>query len=158
MNTLAILQSRHPDGIPWFGVHRRGWIRQAVLASLAVLLLLTAGWLWWRPATQPDLDAGRSVSEAFLEMLRANQPADAWESTTAEFKSAQGKESFVRQCKTLKFLQTSCEFVSVQTVTIGNQPRTEHLFRTATGETVRIVLGREAGLWKVDRWVAEKGS
>jgi hypothetical protein len=131
---------------------RRGAAKPAVLGVVLLLALGAAVWLWLRPGTQPGVDAGRSVAGDFLQSLQQGQPDQAWESTTAEFKSAQGKESFVRDVAPARFLRTPLEFVSVQTVSVGDEPRSEYLYRAATGETVRIVLGREAGAWKVDRW------
>lgn len=139
--------------MPFFSsVTRRGQTKTPVLV---VVLLLSTGiaiWLWTRSDSQPALEAGRSVAEQFLEGLQQGHPDQAWESATAEFKSAQGKEAFVRDVKPVEFLQQPIDFVSVQTVAVGDQPRSEYLFRAKTGETVRIVLGQEDGTWKVDRW------
>lgn len=139
--------------MPFFSsVTRRGQTKTPVLV---VVLLLSTGiaiWLWTRSDSQPALEAGRSVAEQFLEGLQQGHPDQAWESATAEFKSAQGKEAFVRDVKPVEFLQQPIDFVSVQTVAVGDQPRSEYLFRAKTGETVRIVLGQEDGAWKVDRW------
>lgn len=132
---------------------RRGQAKLVVLLVLFVVLLLAALWLWSRPSSQPGLDAGQAVAESFLTELREGHVPQAWESTTAEFKSAQGKEAFARDVKPVKFLKDSLDFVSMQTVSVGDQPRSEYLFRAKSGETVRIVLGREDGAWKVDRWM-----
>lgn len=129
---------------------------QNKLVVLVALLLVLAGivaWFWISPSTQPSLDAGRAVAEAFLTELRESRHEKAWDSTTAEFKSAQGREAFLREVKPLKFLQQPLDFVSTQVVTVQEQPRTEYLFRAKTAETVRIVIGKEDGQWKVDRWV-----
>lgn len=139
--------------LPQRTVSRSGRARQVVLAALLVVFGGAAIWLWSRPGTQPGLDAGRAIAEEFLLHLQKKQPAEAWKGTTAEFKSAQGQESFVREVKSVPFLQKPLEFVSVQTVEVADQPRSEYLFRAKTGETVRIVLGREEGRWKVDRWM-----
>lgn len=124
-----------------------------VLVALLLVLAGLAAWLWMSPSTQPSLDTGRTVAEAFLTELRVSHPEKAWDSTTAEFKSAQGREAFQRELKPLTFLQQPLDFVSAQVVTVQEQPRTEYLFRAKTGETVRIVIGKEDGQWKVDRWV-----
>lgn len=132
---------------------RRGQAKPVMLLVLFVVLLLVAFWLWSRPSSQPGLDAGQAIAESFLTELREGHVPQAWESSTAEFKSAQGKEAFTRDVKPLKFLKDPLDFVSVQTVSVGDQPRSEYLFRAKSGETVRIVLGRENGQWKVDRWM-----
>lgn len=130
-----------------------GQNKLVVLLALLLILAGVAAWLWMSPTTQPSLDAGRAVAEAFLTELREARPEKAWDSTTAEFKSAQGREAFQREVKPLTFLQQPLDFVSTQVVTIQEQPRTEYLFRAKTGETVRVVIGKEAGQWKVDRWI-----
>lgn len=132
---------------------RRGQVKLIVLVAIFVVAVAAAIWLWTRPGSKPDADAGRAVAETFLGDLREGRAPQAWDSTTAEFKSAQGKESFARSVRPLKFLKEPLDFVSVQEVAVGDQARSEFLFRAKTGETVRIVLGREDDQWKVDRWM-----
>ncbi|HVJ66689.1 MAG TPA: hypothetical protein VM510_01825 [Caulifigura sp.] len=100
----------------------------------------------------PEPDASRAVAAKFLEEIRAGKGADAWQSTTAEFKSASGKESFLRDVGADKSLKAAVSFVSQQSVRVQGQDRPELLFRTPNGTEIRIVLGLEAGVWKVDRW------
>jgi hypothetical protein len=123
-----------------------------VLIAILVVLAGLAGWYWMQPATQPDLDEGRTVADKFLSDVRGGQAGAAWESTTAEFKSADGREQFLALVKSKPVLSQPLEFISAQTVTVLEQPRTEYLFRDPKdGATVRLVLGNEAGVWKVDR-------
>jgi hypothetical protein len=117
--------------------------------------LVAAIWAWTRPPMQPGVDAGREVADEFLTQIREGHPEDAWESTTADFKSDQGKERFVRQVRPLPILNAPLEFVSVETVMIGDHPRPEYDYQSAAGDSVRLVLGRDDGLWKVDRWLTE---
>lgn len=131
---------------------RHGRSMLIVLVVILIVAVAALGWLWMRPSSQPNLAAGRKIAEAFLQELGEGRADEAWQSTTAEFKSAQGKESFARDVKSLKFLKEPLEFVSVQTVSVGTQPRTEYLFRSSGGNTVRMILNRENGNWKVDRW------
>jgi hypothetical protein len=133
---------------------RGGGTRLLVLAPLLLLLAVAAGWYWLQPATQPGLEEGRAIAQAFLDAIRAGTPEAAWEATSAEFKSASGREAFVSQVRQLPALREAVEFISAQTVTVQNEPRTEYLFREPkTGTTVRIVIGKEARQWKVDRWL-----
>jgi hypothetical protein len=136
-----------------FASHRQGGIKLVVLVVILLIGLGVAIWIWTRPANQAKVDEGRSVAETFLGELQQGRPEAAWQSTTAEFKSDEGKESFVAAVKPVKFLKEPLEFVSVQTVQVGEMPRSEYLYRAKTGETVRIVLAREEGQWKVDRWL-----
>jgi hypothetical protein len=127
-----------------------------------VLLVLFAAlgvgvYITWRKApTEPDLDEGRAVAEQFLELIRKNQPQQAWESTTAEFKSALGRESFLGSVKKHPMLAKPLSFVSVHTVTVQNSPRAEYVYRSADGKgTVRLLAGNERGTWRVDRLTVE---
>lgn len=127
--------------------------RQAGAAVLLLAVSVLAVALWWRPATQPGADEGRKVAEDFLTLIHEGHPDQAWSATTAEFKSARGKEAFIRDVKQHSFLKEPLQFFAVSTVDVQNQPRSEYLFRAANGQSktdVRIVLGREDGQWKVD--------
>lgn len=127
-----------------------------VLASILVVGLCGAIWLATRPKTQPGADEGRQVAELFLKTLGEGRPDLAWNSSTAEFKSAQGLESFVKEVKNEKYLTQPMQFVSMQVVMVQEQPRSEYLFRSPQGSEVRLVLGKENGAWKVDRWLAKR--
>jgi hypothetical protein len=134
-------------------IPRHGKSRLAVLLGVFLVLALVVLWVWWRRApTQPDLEAGRVVAETFLNLIRAGQAGRAWESTTAEFKSAEGRESFVAYAKKQTLLAGPVTFVAVQTVTIGDSPRAEYVYRAADGSgTVRLLAGNERGIWRIDR-------
>ena len=124
-----------------------------ILVAILVAGSIASIWLWTRSSTQPAPEQGRAVAENFLQQVRENKAEAAWESTTAEFKSAQGRESFVKEAKSAKYLAKPMEYFSANTVTVQDQPRSEYLFRSGEGPVVRIVLGNEAGTWKVDRWI-----
>ncbi len=120
----------------------------AVLVVLAVAVFLT----WRQPTTQPSIDEGRRVADDFLTQIRERHPDAAWESTTAEFKSAEGRESFLRYVKQNPLIAKPLDFVSVQTVTVQKSPRAEYVYRSPkSGQTVRILAGNERGTWRVDR-------
>ncbi|SFH59133.1 hypothetical protein [Planctomicrobium piriforme] len=126
--------------------------RLAVLAAILIVAAGVAVWFWNKPQTQPSLEAGRQVAEQFLGNLNAGRAADAWASTTAEFKSAQGKESFVAATKADDLFKQPFEFVSAQSVMVQSQPRAEYVYRTKDGRNLRLVIGREDNAWKVDRY------
>lgn len=126
-----------------------------VLCALAVVAAVV---LWWRwaPATQPTADVGQQVVDDFLKQLREGQAAAAWQATTAEFKSALGREKFLTYVKERPYFKRPLAFVSMQTVRVQNQPRSEFVYRTADSKaTVRILVGSEAGTWHVDRLAAD---
>lgn len=135
---------------------RSGRTRLIILVSVLVAASLPAMWLFGRSPALPDVDAGKTVAEEFLGSIRMGKPDVAWESTTAEFKSAQGKESFAREVKGLAWLKESIDFVSTQTVNMNEQPRSEYVYRSPKGPKARLILGRENGVWKVDRLILEK--
>ena len=134
---------------------RAGSSRLILLIAILMVVSIAAFWLWKQFPAQQTVEEGQEVAEEFLASLKDGKVDEVWESTTAEFKSAQGKESFVRKVKPIKFLKEPLDFVSVQTVLIGDQSRREFLYRAEKGGTVRIVVGHESGVWKVDRWTLE---
>jgi hypothetical protein len=124
----------------------------AVFVALAIAVVL----MWRKAPTEPSVDEGRSVAEAFLEQIRAGHAQQAWESTTAEFKSAEGRESFVRSVKKHPALAKPLSFVSVQTATVQGNPRAEYIYRAADGGgTVRLLAGNDRGSWRIDRMIVE---
>jgi hypothetical protein len=83
---------------------------------------------------------------------RGSDPGQAWDAATAEFKSIEGRESFVRKAKATPILRENLQFNSTQSVTVQDAPRTEFLYESpTTGKSVRLLVGYEAGVWKVDR-------
>jgi len=126
-----------------------------VLCALAVVASVV---LWWRwaPATQPSADVGQQVVDDFLKQLRDGQADAAWQATTAEFKSALGREKFLSYVKERPYLKRPLSFVSMQTVRVQNQPRSEFVYRTGDSKaTVRVLVGSEGGAWHVDRLSAD---
>jgi hypothetical protein len=136
------------------GLVRSGAVNRAVLAGLAIALLAVAGFLiskWMEPPTQPEPDVGRGVAEEFLAMIKDGRPGEAWDAATAEFKSIEGRESFVRSVGKAPILKQPLAFNSLQEVAVQEQPRTEYLFQSPEAKMVRVLVGYEGGAWKVDR-------
>lgn len=130
----------------------------AVSAGLLVtiVVLLAAGLFmglkyWMRPPTQPETEVGQKAVEEFLGLVRSGKAGEAWDASTAEFKSIEGRESFMRTAAKAPLLKQPLSFTSTQTVTVQEQPRTEFLFQGEKGGTVRVLVGYEGGAWKVDR-------
>lgn len=131
---------------------RGGKTQLVVLLAVFVVLAVAVVWMWRKQPTQPDFDEGRAVADKFLELIRSGQAQQAWDSTTAEFKSAEGRESFLQYVKDHPSLAKPLSFVSVQTVTVQNSPRAEYVYRAADGSsTVRLLAGAERGTWRIDR-------
>lgn len=122
----------------------------AVFAVLAVAVVCL--WMWRTSDTQPDIAAGRAAADQFLEQIRGGQAQQAWQATTAEFKSAEGRESFLRYVKKHQELSKPVSFVSVQAVTAQGQPRAEYLYRAGKdGGMIRLLAGLDHDAWRVDR-------
>ncbi|MGE3240203.1 MAG: hypothetical protein AB7G28_24130 [Pirellulales bacterium] len=103
------------------------------------------------PPTQPGTDEGRAVAEGFLSKVRSGKPGEAWDSATAEFKSIEGRESFIRKVKATPILKDELHFNSSQKVVVKEEPRSEYLFQSPDAKMIRVLIGFEGGNWKVDR-------
>ena len=131
-----------------------GAVSKAVLIALVVVLTAGAVWglqQWMQPPTQPALDVGRATVDEFLGKIRAGQAGEAWDATTADFKSFEGRESFMRTAAKAPVLKQELSFNSTQKVMVQDQDRTEYLYQSPESNTVRVLVGYEGGVWKVDR-------
>jgi hypothetical protein len=132
----------------------RGAASRAMLAVLAVLVIAGVGLFlsyWMQPPTKPEADVGRGVVEDFLGKVRAGQAGEAWDATTTEFKSIEGRESFIRSAAKAAALKEQLQFTSTQDVHLNEEPRAEYIFQAPDGKMVRVLVGYEGGTWKVDR-------
>ncbi len=127
--------------------------RSSLIAAClsAALVALIAWWLWPRRVPVASVDDGRPVAEAFLAQIRAGQVDAAWESTTAEFKSDEGREQFRQYVAQFAVLRQPLEFAEYQATRLNGLPRGQCFFRaTASPARIRVVLAREADTWKAD--------
>lgn len=133
--------------------HRSGKTAVITIASVVTVLLVLAGvWFWPRVPNHPTADQNRQVAEEFLTQIRQGEASRAWESTTAEFKSALGREKFLKQVKQHPFLTKPMEFVDIQPVAVQQAGRTEAVFKAIQGRaSVRVLAGNEGGKFRVDR-------
>jgi len=129
--------------------------RLAVIACVAILIVpaLVAAFAWPRkPPANPAVDEGRAVAEAFLSRLRTDKPSAVWESTTAEFKSAEGRTKFVARVQKHPWLREQAAFETAREVRVNDAERLEFVFTAPkSGKPIRLLLGSERGSWKVDR-------
>src|SRR5262245_5021548 len=124
------------------------------LLSLSALLVIVAGAFYGvryfnSPPTQPGVDEGRAVAEGFLTKVNGGKPGEAWDSATAEFKSIEGRESFIRKVNSTPLLTQALRFNSSQRVVVKDEPRSEYLFQSPDAKMVRLLIGFEGGNWKV---------
>lgn len=128
----------------------RVWILAIGLLALVVGGFVGARWLN-KPPTQPNAEEGRLVAEQFLAQVRGGKAGTAWDGATTEFKSIEGRESFIRKVRSTPILTGPLQFNSSQQVTIQDEPRTELLFQSPDTKLVRVLIGFEHGNWRVDR-------
>ena len=132
---------------------RHGSIQNVLLAAFILAALAFAGWFFIGPTSGISAKEGQQTAEAFLELIRQDNPSEAWDSTPAEFKSAEGRESFLRSLNTVKHVKEPVRFVSMQSVEANGLEKTEFLFQTESGKSIRIITGMEDGRGKVEHWV-----
>ena len=129
--------------------------RQLAVVLIGLAILLGAYFAirrYMQPPTEASVDEGRASADAFLNLIRDGKADEAWDASTTEFKSIEGRESFVRKATTAAILKEPLSFSSMQKVVVGKAPRSEFLYSsTKSGGTVRVLIGYEGGGWKVDR-------
>lgn len=147
---------RHPRAAS--GVHSPGGVRSPRFCWALLILTGLCGGLSGcaPPLRQVSQDEAHEVAERFLTAVREDRAALAWESTTAEFKSAQGRDRFLKFVAETPFLAQSLPLVAVETVAVNDQSRLECVFRgPPEGPTVRVLIGQEGDVWRVDRLTVE---
>lgn len=136
----------------------RNWLGPAVAGVLILLLVISLVWyLNSRPVPQAPPDVGKDVAELFLKQLREGQADAAWQSTTAEFKSDEGRESFARYVHQHAALWPAIEFLEYRRGELNGLPRGQCIFQPAATanptpqvKQVRIAVAQEAETWKVE--------
>jgi hypothetical protein len=112
------------------------------------------------PPQVPPQDDGRGVADVFLEQLRNGEVDAAWESTTADFKSDEGRESFRSLVQAQPVLREPAEFVVFQEVSLHGLKRGECTYRAGPisagpGKEIRVIIANENGSWKVEQLVVQ---
>jgi hypothetical protein len=138
---------------------RGGGTLVTVLVGLGVLAIVI--WLvvvWNRGTAAPPSD-GREIAEPFLESIRGDRVDAAWESTTAEFKSDMGRESFRRFVSQHPTLKDTVEFTGFEVISLKGLSRPQCSFQTKPAQgapvAIRVLLAREQDAWKVERLIVE---
>jgi hypothetical protein len=103
-------------------------------------------------SSQAPVADGADVAIGFLDQVRAGKVDEAWETTTAEFKSAKGKEAFRKVVKQEPILKQRLSEGDQEELSIGNLKRLKVSFepKSGGGKHVEILLASENGEWKVD--------
>lgn len=107
----------------------------------------------------PDDAEARAVVTTFIDQLRTGQIDAAWESTTSDFKSDEGRESFRKYVKGKQVLAGPLEIVELKQVEVHGLTRWEAVLHPPSDAkspaTVRTMIAEEGGAWKVERLVVE---
>ena len=130
--------------------------------ALAVALGVVGLWWTFSGGQKPTADSqiGRQVAEAFLSQIRSGKIDEAWESTSAEFKSDKGRESFRRYLRSQAIARRPLSFVSYDVTELNELKRGVCVYegKSSSGTRpfrVRIVIAEEANQWKVDGMIVE---
>jgi len=112
-------------------------------------------------ADTPDDAEAREVVTRFIEQIRTGKVDDAWASTTSDFKSDEGRDSFRKYVKDRPVLRKPLEIAELKEVEIHGLKRWEATLRPAADAkappaTVRTMIARESDIWKVERIVVEQ--
>lgn len=104
----------------------------------------------------PSPDDGRAVAATFLDQIRAGQVDQAWAGTTPEFKSMLGLEGFRSYVRKNPESKAPAEFVACVPKPANGLDLAESSFRsTKSAKTLKVLLGKDAGTWKVERFAIE---
>lgn len=123
-----------------------------VVVSVSVCLLASCG-----ATTTPPSD-GREIADPFLELVRGSKLDDAWQSTTAEFKSFQGKEEFRKFVSQHPVLKVPLEFTGHEIIETYGLKRNQCAYRPADAKStakIRVLLAQEQNQWKVEALFVE---
>jgi hypothetical protein len=105
----------------------------------------------------PPADAATTqrVADAFLEQLRGGQYDAAWESTTAEFKSDEGRESFAKYVMSKPQLRQPLNFISYEVADQNGLKRGQCIYEPASASKsgparIRLLVAQDGGQWRVE--------
>lgn len=104
----------------------------------------------------PD-DQGRSIAEGFLAAIRAGKTDEAWQGTTAEFKSLMGRESFLNYVKKQPSLKSEATFQAAKPMENGKMKLVECIFGAEKPKpaVIKVILAAGMEKWQVERLSVE---
>jgi hypothetical protein len=112
------------------------------------LLLL----FWWRSTTTASVEQSRQAAIEFLELIQSGQVDQAWESTSAEFKSFIGRDRLRQYVKSYAVLQKPVTLQDCQPAD-APVPLLDYIFAGDDHPAllVHVLMASEKGEWKVER-------
>jgi hypothetical protein len=137
---------------------RRGRLVWVALGVTVLAAAVLASWLVLRrqAATQAPPDEVQAAAAKFLDQVREGQVEQAWNDTTAEFKSMLGLDGFRQLVRTHPDLKQKAEFQGLEMITRNEIPlascrfQVQDVKRKKTTE-LKVIFAREQGVWKVER-------
>src|SRR5688572_18505508 len=127
-------------------------MRRPIAFFLACAAVLLSGCSRAAPAATADV--ARPVADKFLEQIRAGQASAAWESTTADFKSDEGRESFLRLVAQTPELSQPVEFISHEVIETHGLKRARCLYQSKqtppSTRKIHVLVAQELDVWKVE--------
>lgn len=143
MNRCLVFAKEHTP----IAIHQ---LRDATLL-LALTILLGIPGCGSHDATT-DADQQRSAADDFLELIRGGKAGEAWDCTSTEFKSAQGRESLMRTVKMHPWLKAPLNFESRDTLAIGRRTQYEFVYCSQDARhRIRLLIAPGDGHWCIDR-------
>ena len=133
-------ESKDSLGTPW---------RPILGGCLGFIVLIGLGLWWMAPAVtpQPDIE-GKEVALAFLELIRQGKSTDAWQGSSAEFKSFMGREALFALAKKTPGLREKAK--------VNGLDRSIFNFRTPKAmKKIQVTLALEQGTFRVEHLVVE---
>ena len=126
--------------------------RHEIAAILLVLVSFGFSGCGGSNASLPE-DNGRSIAEAFLADVRGGKVDEAWEGTSAEFKSLMGKESFRGYVRRQPALKAEPAFQGAKPVENGPLKLVECTFQADKPKpaVIKIMLAAGPDRWHVER-------
>jgi hypothetical protein len=128
-----------------------------MLVNLRILVMVAVALAGCGQSQVPAEPAvGQRVADAFLAQVQAGQLNAAWQSTTAEFKSDEGRESFIRDVKARPLLRGPLNFVSYDVTDLNGLKRGQCIYESAAAgkkapaARVRVVVAQDTGEWRVE--------
>ena len=130
-----------------------------IIGVVLVVAVALAAWRWGGGDAAPRENEGREVADRFLAQLQQGELDAAWDSTTADFKSDEGRESFRAYVQQRPYLKSPPEFSGFEEISVHGLTRWKNNYRYPAETAgamldVGVLIARENDKWRVDQFVA----
>ena len=135
--------------------------RTAAIIAVGLVAIGVLAFLLWKSRVEPvpREDEGRPIADRFLSRISEGNLDEAWESTTADYKSDQGRDAFRSFVTARPGLKQPAEFVGFEEISVNELTRWKYTYRLQTplpsgSSEVGVLIANENGVWKVEQFVA----